>query len=193
MKCNNCKVAIEKTFSFAIKNNQCPACGRHIMPPKKLAAYISLKELIVSNFPNTDAEKVANLVVANFELKQLFKESSVDETNEVVLAEKETETVEVSEEEMTDKEYDELYKKKQIEEARKLKKMKEDAYEDALRNQYGMGGGDEDSDVPNSDGFFGDENLSPLEMANRMKQNQKLEESQTGMLSGAGGFSRSDV
>jgi len=189
MKCNNCKVAIEKTFSFAIKNNQCPACGRHIMAPEKLAAYISLQELIKTNFSNVDAEKVANLVVANFELKQLFKESSVDEPTQSAT---ETETVEVSEDEMSDEEYDEVYKAKQIEDARtKLRRMKEEAYEDALRNQYGMGD-IEDEDVPGSEGFFEGENMKPIEIADRMKQAQKQVTSKDKMLSGSGGFSRSD-
>jgi hypothetical protein len=192
MKCNSCKIVVEKVFSFAIKNNQCPACGKHIMPPEKLAAYISLQELIKSNFSDVDAEKVANLVVANFELKQLFKESAVEESGGLV----ETDTVEVSEDEMTDEEYDEIHKLRQVEEARaKLKRMKEEAYEDALRDQYGMGEIEDEGggDMPKSDGFFGDENMETAEIVNRMKGSQKQEVSQNKMLSGTGGFSRSDA
>ena len=51
---------------------------------------------------------------------------------------------------MTDAEY----KAKQLEESRiKLKKMKEEAYEGALKNQYGMGVEDEE-DTPTEDGFL---------------------------------------
>ena len=82
MKCKSCRIVIEKVFSFAIKNNQCPACGKHIMSPEKLATFTSLQELIKGNFSDVDAEKVANLVVANFELKQLFKESAVETSGE---------------------------------------------------------------------------------------------------------------
>ena len=194
MKGNSCKIVVEKIFSFAIKNNQCPACGKHIMPPEKLAAYISLQELIKSNFADVDAEKVANLVVANFELKQLFKESAVEESVAKPV-ETETETVEVSEDEMTDEEYDEIHKAEQLEEARaKLKKMKEEAYEDALRDQYGMSEvEDEGGDMPGSDGGFFSKDLPPIEAANRMVQGQKQEVSQDKMLSGTGGFSRTDA
>jgi len=189
MKCNSCKIVVEKIFSFAIKNNQCPACGKHIMAPEKLAAYTSLQELIKNNFSDIDAGKVANLVVANFELKQLFKESAVKSE-----ARTEAEVVEVSEDEASDRELDEIYKAKQIEDARaKLKRMKEEAYEGALKDQYGMGDSDEDEvDVPGADGFFG-EDMAPVEAANRMVQTQKQEVSQGKMLSGSGGFSRSDA
>lgn len=192
MKCNNCKIVIEKVFSFAIKNNQCPACGKHIMPPEKLAAYISLQELIKNNFSDVNAEKVANLVVANFELKQLFKESAAEESTPTSI---ETEIVEVSEDEITDEEHDEIHKMKQVKEARaKLKRMKEEAYEDALRDQYGMGEiEDESVDMPDSDGFFGDENMETVEIVNRIKGAQEQEVSKDKMLSGTGGFSRSDV
>lgn len=189
MKCNSCKTAIEKVFSFAIKNNQCPACGKHIMQPEKLAAYISLQELIKDNFSGVDAEKVANLIVANFELKQLFKESVVKMSGKT-----ETKIVEVSEDEITNKDHDEIHKLKQMEGARtKLKKMKEEAYEGALREQYGMNVDDESSDAPGSDGGFFGENMEPIEATNRMVQTQKQEVSQDKMLSGTGGFSRSDV
>jgi hypothetical protein len=163
------------------------------MAPERLASYISLQELIKNNnFSDIDAEKIANLVVANFELKQLFKESSTEEPeSEPDITE--TETIEISEDEMSDEEYDEIHKAKQIEEARtKLNKMKDEAYEEALRNQYGMGDV-EDEDIPGSDGFFGDEEIKPVEVANRMKQSQKQSISKNKMLSGSGGFSRSDA
>ena len=82
MKCSNCKIDIAKKYSFAIKNNQCPACGKHIMQPEKLAAYTRLQELVKNNFSGVDCEKLANLVVANFELKQLFKEGNLNEDTE---------------------------------------------------------------------------------------------------------------
>lgn len=195
MKCGNCNISIANKFSFAIKNNQCPACGRHIMEPEKLASYNRLQELIKNNFSGIDVEKLANLVVANFELKQLFKESNVNE--DVVEVEDESpnevEVVEVEEEkELTDEEYDAAHKSKQIEEAKKLKRMKEEAYKDALRAQYGMGDIEEEGDVAGSGSIFG-EDVNPVELADRMKQAQKQNDSQRAMSSGSGGFRRSDV
>jgi hypothetical protein len=50
---------------------------------------------------------------------------------------------------------------------------------------------DEDGNVPGAEGFFG-EDMDSHEIANRMKQTQKQSTSQNKMLSGSGGFSRSD-
>lgn len=182
MKCTNCNVVIDQRFEHAIRSNSCPGCGKNIMPPEKLAAYIGLQELIKTNFPEIESEKVANLIVANFELKQLFKESSVKEQTAPEKVE-----VEVSEDEseISDKEYDEIHKAKQAKEARaQLKKMKEEAYESALRGQFGM-------DESESD-MFG-EGTGTVELVNRMQQEQRQSESQNKMLSGVGGFRRSDV
>src|SRR5690242_8766379 len=74
MKCENCEVNVGQEFAFAIKNNQCPACGKSIMMPEKLASFLSLQNLLRSNFKELDVEKVASLVVANFNLSQIFKE-----------------------------------------------------------------------------------------------------------------------
>lgn len=186
MKCNNCKISIDKTFSYAIKNNLCPACGNNIMAPEKLAAFMSLQELIKENFPDINAEKVSNLIVANFELKQLFKESSVEV--------EEPKDIEVNKEEMSDEEYDREYKAKQMEEARKLKAMRESVFEDALRGQFGMEVDEEEIEIinPDLDAFIGEgDELDPAELANRMKQSQKQSISKSKMLSGSGGFTRS--
>lgn len=195
MKCNNCNIVIDNKFEHAIRLNNCPACGKYIMPPEKLAVYMSLQELIKSNFSDVDAEKVSNLVIANFELKQLFKDSKpksekIDSKREV----SETETIEVSEDEISDKEYDEIHKAKQLNESRvQLKKMKEEAYENALKDQYGMGDiDDEVGDASNADGFFG-KDMETTEVADRMKGAQKQSTSQNKMLSGTGGFSRTDA
>lgn len=197
MKCANCDVAIRKEFSYAIKNNQCPACGKAIMPPEQLAAFNSLKELL-SNVPNVDAEVVANLVVANFELKQLFKTAPKKKLPKISSAgnsnEAEEVTTEVAEEphdDMSDEEYDEAYKAQQVSEAKKkLKQMKQEAYEDALREQYGMGEIEAEGDVGGPSGFF-DEEGTPIERFNRMKNDQLRDERYNKMLSGKGGFTRS--
>jgi hypothetical protein len=73
MQCESCNVVIRPEFTHAIKNNQCPACGQGIMQQAKLASYLSLRSLLESNVNDIDAETVASLIVANFELKQLFK------------------------------------------------------------------------------------------------------------------------
>ena len=194
MICENCNIVVDHKFEHAIRSNSCPGCGKHIMASEKLASYMSLQELIKNNFSDISAEKVANLVVANFELKQLFKESKIGEPQvEIIRKNKESKPIEVSEGEMSDEEYDKIAKQKQIKDAKnKLKKMKEEAYEDALRNQYGMGDIEDENDMSGPNDFFSGENMKPIEIADRMKQSQKQQTSKNGMLSGAGGFTRSD-
>lgn len=200
MKCVNCGVEVDKGFTFAIKKNECPACGKSIMPPEQLASFNSLKELL-ANVPHVDAEMVASLVVANFELKQLFKtapgknlpEVSATGNTENVVETVEEDVVEHSEENMTDEELDQIHKVKQVAEARKkLNQMKQDAYEDALREQYGMGGSDADGEVADGAGDFFSGNSSPREQFDRMKSQQLQNERHNKMLSGAGGFTRSE-
>lgn len=187
MRCNNCDINIDSKFYFAIKNNNCPACGKYIMPPEKLASYINLQQLIKDNFSDVNSEKVATLIVANFELKQLFKESS---GNKPIASRslEDDEDVEVTEDELTDKESDELHKANQMATAKaKLKSLREQAYKGALQKQYGM---EKDSD----ESFFdGDLDTNPIEFANRLESEQKLTTSQGEMFSGTGGFSRSDA
>ena len=187
MKCNNCDINIDSKFYFAIKNNNCPACGKYIMPPEKLASYINLQQLIKDNFSDINSEKVATLIVANFELKQLFKESSGNSKIASRVSDDE-ETIEVSEDEMTDSESDELHKANQMATAKaKLKSLREQAYKGALQKQYGM---DENSE----ESFFdADNDINPIEFANRVESEQKLTTSQSEMFSGTGGFSRSDA
>jgi hypothetical protein len=190
MKCNNCNIDVANEFSFAIKSNQCPACGRQIMQAEKLAAYIGLKQLIKNNFSGVDSEKVANLVVANFELKQLFKEDSPNQP----IASREDVEIEVSEE-LTDKESDEMHKMNQVAQAKtKLKQMKQEAFEEALKEQYGMGESDiDEGQVTGADSFFSEENLSAVQLTDRLEKAQRQADSKREMLSGAGGFRRSDV
>src|SRR3990167_5787269 len=127
MNCDNCGSDISAEFIFAIKNNQCPACGKHIMAPERLASFVNLRELLANNFDNVDAERIASLVVANFELKQRFKE-------EIVKKEKqnpsEEGTIEVSEDDVDADE-----RKAKLAEAReigsRLKQLREEALVEA--------------------------------------------------------------
>lgn len=190
MKCEVCKTNVDDKFEYAIKSNQCPACGKNIMSPERLAVLVSLKSLL-NGVLNTDAEKVANLIIANFDLKQKFKELPVGENirpSEAPMPKAEVgsiENIEVSEDDGVNKEdieFDETFKQRQMAEARK--KIREEAYDSALRSQYGM----EDSD---SD-FFTDENEDPVARADRLKQEYKRSTSKDKMLTGGGSFSRSE-
>lgn len=73
MKCLNCGVEVGKEFVFAIKNNTCPACGKCIMKADQMGSYLSLCELLKSLMQEPIVEKVATMIMANFELKQTFK------------------------------------------------------------------------------------------------------------------------
>jgi len=133
MKCENCGASVSAEFTFAIKNNQCPACGGHIMAPERLAAYASLKELL-STFEDVDVELVASVVIANFELKQRFKDAPKKVSQNL----QEEGTIEVDEEDEGVE-----YKKAQMKEAKeisaKLKQMRQEALDGAIADEWGLG------------------------------------------------------
>lgn len=189
MKCENCGLEVDSRFQHAIKSNQCPACGKAIMSPESLASFAALKQLL-SGFEAVDAEAVAGTIVANFELKQKFKLPTGEKRGSIEVAQEEVgslgslenvSTVEVEEDAEPDP--DAEHKQKQMAEAKAI--LKQQAYESALRGQYGMG--DEEDD------FFESEDgpVDPVAEANRMKENYKKSNSQSNMLSGGGSFSRS--
>ena len=97
--------------------------------------------------------------------------------------------------ELVKKKYDELYKARQAAEAKaKLKELKEEAYEDALRSQYGMNETDPDTeDVTGVGSFFNEDNVNQIELGDRLERSQRQSDSQREMLSGSGGFRRTDV
>lgn len=181
MQCANCGVEINHKFRFAIKQNKCPACGQEIMDNTRLATYISLTTLLKENTNIKDTDEVVNLIVANFEVKQLFNvapkvEKPKPEVSEVVEEQEEM----VVEEKPEDP--DAEHKAKQIANAREqLKAMKKEAYEDALRSQYGMGDGEGGADLFT----IGSDNM-------HMEREQKIEETRKKMLSGAGIVRRSE-
>lgn len=176
MKCDNCSASISPEFVFAIKNNQCPACGKSIMAPERLAAFVSLRELLVSNFGDINAEQVASLVVANFELKQRFKE-------EIVKKEKqnppEEGTIEVSEDDddVPARKAQVMPEAKEI--SAKLKQLRQEALEGAQADHWGLG---------EANAFVDQETMHEI------VQRQKKEQSYETVVSGTGGknsFTRS--
>lgn len=181
MKCDSCKTVIDAKFSFAIKNNQCPACGQSIMAQDKLAAYLSLRNLFSEvNVKAMSDEDIALLVVTNFELRQKFVEtvdSSPEPSTEAVSVSVTEETAQVIQEEPSKedaaKSSDDEFKKKQQEEAKAIiKKMRDEAYEDALRENWGLA---------NPDGeIFEPGDSSMHETVTRAKQEQQRQNIVTG-------------
>lgn len=176
MKCSNCEADIDPKFKFAIKKNQCPICGENIMDAEKLVSFTNLKNLLSANFENIEAEKIATLVVAHFNIEQIFNTSG--ETKE---------TPKVKEPKIkpkSDKDEDAEYKKKQIEEAKKI--IREQAYEEALREQYFGGDESEENTI-----FDIGESDNPVVMANKQKTEYKQKDAFEKMESGMGAFRRS--
>lgn len=142
MKCENCDIGVGPEFAFAIKNNQCPACGKSLMMPEKLASYLSLQNLLRSNFQDLDAEKVASLVIANFELKQIFKEELPKPKAEGIIKEElvvqpAANTEEVNEDDISS---DAEFKKNQLAESKAiLKRMRDEVLDEAIADQWGLG------------------------------------------------------
>lgn len=112
------------------------------MEGNKLASYLSLQSLLGNNFPDIDVERVANLVVANFEIKQLFKEEFTSEPVEGITEEESEVVVEEDEEEVVDPDVmaDEEYKQRQMADAKEtLKKLREEALSEATAEHWGLG------------------------------------------------------
>lgn len=159
MKCENCSVTIGAEFSHAINNNQCPACGKAIMQQARLASYLSLRTLLDNNIAQkgVDIDRLASLIVANFDLKQLFKEDKISSEVPVVVREEEV----VEKEEDPDAEFKEAQMKKSKD---ILQKMREEALMGAVNDRYGF----DDGGV-----LINDDDASMHEIVNKEVQMQK--------------------
>lgn len=192
MKCENCSVDIGSEFIFAIKNNQCPACGGILMQQSKLSSYISLKTLLENNFKDIDVDKISALIVANFELRQLFKEELLNKQKKHSIVEsKEQRKVEDDEgdvgmevEESYDPDYE--HKEQQKKEAKAiLQRMRDEALSGAQDDRYGVGGDLLDENMVLSD--------DPVTNAMLVKMEDKKRKSSDAINSGAAGaFRRND-
>lgn len=180
MKCSSCKSDIDEKFKFAIKKNICPVCGESIMDADKLVAFTNLKNMLEANWDGLPVEQIATMVIANFELKQIFKKG---ETKETVM-----DVEEPTPKPKSDKDFDEEHKRYQMEEARK--KIREEEYANALRNQYGMGDTAGDGEESDSD-FWDEQDANPIAMAHKAKTEYKQKEAYEKMVSGQGKVARS--
>lgn len=141
MLCESCKVNIDGRFEHAIRSNQCPACGNLIMSPMKLSSYLSLKELLVKHFPKVDAEGVSSLIVANFEIKQSFRNELIEKPEGGITtpAPVEEDDVEVEEEdEPTGPVVHEGVRYEKVDKSKAqamLQKMRDEALNDALNDR----------------------------------------------------------
>lgn len=148
MKCQNCSVNVGPEFVFALKTNKCPACGENIMEEEKLASFLNLQGLLRNNFQDLDVEKVASLIVANFELIQIVNEGNKQTANNSNIS---ITQIEVKEELTDDQKSDEEFKRQQIKESKALlQKMRDEALEGAVADQWGLGNANafvEESDV----------------------------------------------
>jgi len=149
MKCESCNVAVHPAFSFAIRNNQCPACGKRIMEQQSLASFLSLQELLKES-KDASPETVASIIIANFDVKQKFttasnknkaNEANVDNSDNVAENTQEAEDIEVVEQTELNEDVDDsvmdLSQKQNSPIAEKqrltaLKRMRSDAYVEAL-------------------------------------------------------------
>jgi hypothetical protein len=197
MKCDNCAVNVVPEFTFAIKNNQCPACGKNIMQAERLASYLSLQTLLNKSLPAADAENIANLIVANFEVRQMFKEEPkalergiipVEQAGEMVseeVVEEEEETVEAS---------DAAFKQQQKKEAKEiLRKMKQEALgedddEQSIRDEALTEALAER--LGNANGLVMGEDDTPVSAAVRAKMEYEKERVRQNVVSGSGGAFR---
>jgi hypothetical protein len=71
MKCNNCKTAIPPTFTKALQDNACPACGEPIMSKSLFAEFAAIKEKLVdAEIDEATIIKVAAVIAGKYDLVQ---------------------------------------------------------------------------------------------------------------------------
>jgi hypothetical protein len=183
MQCESCRVCIKSEFIFAIQSNQCPACGKQIMQASKLASFLSLKSLLDDSLKdkNVDIDKLAAIIIANFELKQIFKEEFQNLpkesiiNNEIVINNVEEENVDpVFDSDGIKYEKPDQKKYKNI-----LQKMRDEVLSEALD--------DRDIDLTDDDMLL----LSDENMRQEYMLRQKREEARQAMISGKSSVRRS--
>lgn len=171
MICKNCDIKISSKFIFAIKNNQCPACGGQLMEKESLAVYLNLSSLIEKHLnEEQNAEALAALILANFEVKQIFNEDLIKNSQGGIISkrtsEKEADSTLTEETEDIDEPivHDGIkYEKVDKKQARKmLQKLRDEA----------LSGAYNDMDLTDEVEMISDDGKRH-EYINRMKQQEK--------------------
>lgn len=195
MKCINCEIKIDKSFAYAIKNNVCPACGENIMSAKSLASYVSLQNLLEQTVPDADIEKIANVIIANFELTQLFRDA--EKPKQPALKKKKQDKLEPADLEDEEDLDDDIEFESEVEEkpskfqlppmAKEAKeKLSSAEFKEKLKKQWGVDLDD------GSDLFKGGPPESDDAITNALLRaaEEKKKSSHDAIISGAGGFRR---
>jgi|SRR3972149_5850757 len=69
MKCNNCQTPIPPTFTKALQDNLCPACGKSIMSVALNTEFVSIKEKLAdADVDEATLVKVAALIAGKYDL-----------------------------------------------------------------------------------------------------------------------------
>jgi hypothetical protein len=129
MKCINCGIEVSKEFKAALTANKCPGCGKRIIESGNLSAFVPLCELLAGfksmrteggGLYEDDIEALATLIISTFNVA--IKGGKTQPEPEV-----------------EGEDPDAAYKARQMAEGKKtLKQLRDDAYNDALRGQFGM-------------------------------------------------------
>jgi len=183
MKCSECGINIPKEFVHAIRSNKCPACSKNIMKAEQLVAYSGLKELLKPLMQEEDSEKVVSLILANFELKQMFKSPAATDVEKpisqaIVKAEMPVETEEDIQEPVVDEEGIRLEVIPKNKSQAMLQQMRDNALKNALDERYGVDFGDDNEVLLAED---------PKANAELLKQEYKRASAQKLVSEGVGG------
>jgi hypothetical protein len=197
MKCQSCSIEVSKEFKAALSKNVCPACGKPILASGNMAAFVPLCEVISQNFTvsanqvrqdlglvtqasmaakqEADIEALATLIISTFNVRSKSdKEEAPQQSAKVA-----------------EPGSDEEHKQKQMSDAKSaLQKLRDEAYQDALREQWGMTPGEEalDPDVGEALADQMGSNAGPDVGQAMVEQKQKIAYSR--MISGAGKVKR---
>ena len=148
MKCESCGIDVNPSFTYAFKTNKCPGCGNSIVVPENMAVYKEVNDCLEENQHLVpDFAAIAAALLIKFDMR--LRTSIVETPKAPALVKRETDVSTKTPDEISDEEY----KKAQMEEARRIKQMRDEALNGALADQWGLGGeifsetSGEDSDI----------------------------------------------
>lgn len=127
MKCSSCGVEINKIFALAYKRNECPSCGNKIVASGNPGAFVQLCSFLSEKIEKlsqsedvgeTEIESLAADLINEFNIR--LKTDVAEETAFNANAASPSSSA--------------------LSEKEKLRKLRDEAYNDAIREQWGMSG-----------------------------------------------------
>jgi DNA-directed RNA polymerase subunit RPC12/RpoP len=126
MKCGSCSVEIKPEFTYARKSNICPSCGNQIMPPERVELFNKLKELVGPAFATLDLSGPVCLDFGELDIYPMPAKVKVKQSAVEVDEDDDGETRSISSNRVSSGGQ------------KSLQDLRKEAYDDAIRDQWGL-------------------------------------------------------